>query len=269
MTAPHDAPALAGLADSHCHLNAAAFDRDRAAVIARAQAVGVETMIVVGLDPESSERAMSLARLHDGAGLAATAGLHPHEAGRFDGEIRESLEELCARGECCAVGETGLDWFKDWAPRTDQLEAFRWQLALARRLDKPVVIHSRDAHEDTLRLVEEAKGVRGVMHCFSYGPAEMELYLDAGLSISFSGNVTYRTADSIRAAAASCPADRLLVETDAPYLAPLPHRRERAEPAHVASTLRRVAEARGEDPAALAARAGENTRRLFGLSTAK
>ena len=269
MTVPQDAPALAGLADSHCHLNASAFDGDRAEVIARARAAGVETMIVVGLDPKSSERAMDLARQHGSAGLAATAGLHPHEAARFDGTMRASLGALCARADCCAVGETGLDWFKDWAPRDDQLESFRWQLALARRLGKPVVIHSRDAHADTLRLVEEAEGVRGVMHCFSYGPAEMERYLAAGLSISFSGNVTYRTADAIRAAASACPADRILVETDSPYLAPLPHRRERAEPAHVASTLRRVAEARGEDPASLAARTGENARRLFGLAAAR
>lgn len=269
MSAPEAAPPLHGLADSHCHLGASAFDDDRAEAIARATAAGVTTMVVVGLDPASSARAMELAREVPGAGLAGTAGLHPHEAGRFDADIRAALEELCAKGECCAVGETGLDWFKDWAPRDLQLESFRWQLELARSLDKPVIIHSRDAHDDTLRLVEDTPGVRGVMHCFSYGPEEMERYLAAGLDISFSGNVTYKTAESIRAAAARCPEERLLVETDAPYLAPLPHRRERCEPAHVALTLRRVAEVRGTDPAALAARAGDNARRLFGLPGAR
>lgn len=259
--APTDAPPLAGLADSHCHLNASAFDGDVDEVVARARAAGVETMVVVGLDPASSERALTLCAAHQG--LRATAGLHPHEAARFDASMRAALEELCARPEICAVGESGLDWFKEWAPRDAQLASFRWHLELARSLDKPIVIHSRDAHEDTLRLVQETPGVRGVMHCYSYGPDEMQPYLDAGLHVSFSGNVTYKNAEGIRDAARACPADRLLVETDAPYLAPLPHRRERCEPAFVAKTLRRVAEVRGEDAHEAARRAGDVTRALF------
>ena len=165
-----------------------------------------------------------------------------------------------------AVGETGLDWFKEWAPRDAQLASFRWHLELARTLDKPVIIHSREAHEDTLELVQGCPGVRGVMHCFVMGPEELPHYVDAGLHISFSGIVTFRGSAENQEAARRCPEELLLVETDAPFLAPTPHRGKRNEPAFCADTLRFVAELRGVSAEHLARVTSENASRLFGLT---
>ncbi|MEM9382872.1 MAG: TatD family hydrolase [Planctomycetota bacterium] len=249
--------------DSHCHVWWDRFDGDRDATLARARASGVDRMIVVGTTPETSRASLELAAREEG--LFGTAGLHPHDAAAFGPEVQDELEALCAREDCVAVGETGLDWFKEWAPREDQLASFRWHLDLARRLAKPVVIHSRDAHEDTARLVAEAPGVTGVMHCFVMGPAELDVYVDAGLYISFSGIVTFPASGENQEAARRCPADRLLVETDAPFLAPVPHRGKRNEPAFCADTLRFVAELRGESVEDVAARTSANAERLFGL----
>ena len=253
--------------DSHCHIWWERFDHDRDAVIERARAAGVERMIVVGTTPATSRAALDLATRHEG--VFGTAGLHPHDAGDDGDDVRAELRELCSRDDCVAVGETGLDWFRaeylERAPREKQLAAFRWHLELARELDKPVVIHSRDAHEDTARLVAEVPGVRGVMHCFAMGPDELAPYVDAGLHISFSGIVTYRANEENREAARQCPEDRLLVETDAPFLAPVPHRGKRNEPAFCADTLRLVAELRGVTVEHLAAVTSRNAERLFGL----
>ncbi len=253
----------ATLVDSHCHLADKAFDEDREQAISRARAAGVGRMVVIGTTPATSGDALVLAETDPG--LFGTAGLHPHEAGSFSAETRAELEALCGRSDCVAVGETGLDWFKEWAPRDQQLASFAWHLELARSLDKPVVIHARDAHGDTARLVQAVPGVTGVMHCFAMGPGEMEVYLAAGLYISFSGIVTFPRSEEIQAAAKLCPADRLLVETDAPYLAPKPHRGKRCEPAHCADTLRFVAGLRGDDPRDLAPICGQNAETLFRL----
>ena len=252
-----------GVTDSHCHVWWDRFDEDRDLVLERARAAGVERMVVVGTDAETSEASLALAAREEG--LFGTAGLHPHEAGRFDGRMRRFIEALCRRDDCVAVGETGLDWFKEWAPRDLQLESFRWHLDLARTLDKPVVIHSRDAHADTLELVQAAPGVRGVMHCFVMGPEELPHYVDAGLFISFSGIVTFNGSEANQEAARRCPEDRLLVETDAPFLAPKPHRGKRNEPAFCADTLRFVAELRGVSADHLARVTSRNAARLFGL----
>lgn len=256
-------PSALRLADSHCHVGWEHFDDDRDEVFSRARAAGVERMIVVGTTPTTSRQALDLAEGE--AGLFGTAGLHPHDAGEFNEATRSEIRELCERDACVAVGETGLDWFKEWAPRELQLASFRWHLELARELDKPVVIHSRDAHEDTAQLVSEVPGVRGVMHCYAMGPQELPAYLDAGLHISFSGMVTFKRLLENQEAARICPADRLLVETDAPFLAPVPHRGERNEPAFCADTLRFVAQLRGEDPVELGAQTWRNTSQLFGL----
>jgi TatD DNase family protein len=166
------------------------------------------------------------------------------------------------------VGETGLDWFKEFSPRREQLDGFLWQLDLARRLDKPVVVHCRDAHEDTARCLAEFPGVRGVMHCYTMGPEQLAPYLEAGLYISFSGVVTYPKNDANRAAAARVPIERLLVETDCPYLAPQEKRGRRNEPAFVVAVLAELARVRGEGVSELALATSENAARLFGLSSA-
>ena len=255
------------ITDSHCHLNAAAFSEDLSDVLTRSAEAGVTRAVVIGTTPEDSAAGLELAARHGHGSprLFATAGLHPHEAARFNESTAQAIRELCERDDCVAVGETGLDWFKEWSPREAQLASFRWHLALARELDKPVVIHSRDAHEDTARLVAEFPGVRGVMHCFVMGESEMTPYLDAGLHISFSGIVTFPRSEDNRGAARTCPQDRILVETDAPYLAPVPHRGNRNEPAFCHDTLRFLALLRGESESDLAAATGRNAETLFNL----
>lgn len=252
------------ITDSHTHVYWKSFDADREQVLARARAAGVERMIVVGTDVASSRAAFELCAGEPG--LVPTAGIHPHDAQGANAGQRAEIEEMCRRPECVAVGETGLDYFKEYSPRRDQLESFHWQLDLARRLEKPVVVHCRDAHEETARVIGEFPGVRGVMHCYTFGPRELEPYLEAGFHISFSGVVTYPRNDENRAAAAVVPGERLLVETDCPYLAPQGRRGERNEPAFVCEVLERVAEVRGEGVGTLAEVTSQNAARLFGLA---
>lgn len=263
MMGSHDAAGNLALFDSHCHVFREEFTPDFDDTLRRAADAGVTGMIVVGTTPETSERALELSSEHPG--LFGSAGLHPHEAATFDDDTRDRIRVLATREDCVAVGESGLDWFKEWAPRAAQLASFRWHLELARELDKPIIIHSRDAHEDTLALVREFPGVRGVMHCFVMGEEEMHPYVDAGLFISFSGIVTFKGSRANQAAARACPADRILVETDAPFLAPVPHRGKRNEPAYCADTLRFVADLRDEDPIELGRVTMANTKRLFAL----
>lgn len=251
------------ITDSHAHLYWKSFDVDRDEVLARAREAGVGRMVVVGTDVPSSQAAFELCA--DELELFPTAGIHPHDAEGVSEEDRAVIEELCQREECVGVGETGLDWFKEYSPRKEQIDNFYWHLDLARRLDKPVVIHCREAHEDTARIVAEFQGVRGVMHCYSFGPDELGPYLEAGLHISFSGVVTYPRNDANRAAAREVPDDRLLVETDCPYLAPQGQRGKRNEPSFMTETVRTVAEARGAEFDAVARLTSVNAAALFGL----
>jgi len=251
------------ITDSHAHLYWKSFDGDRADVLERAREAGVDRLIIVGTDVPTSRSAFELADAE--LNLFPTAGIHPHDAEGVSDQDRAEIEELCRRPECVGVGETGLDYFKEYSPRADQLESFHWHLDLARRLDKPVVIHCRDAHADTARILGEFPGVRGVMHCYTFGPDELPPYLDAGLMISFSGVVTYPKNEENRAAAALVPEDRLLVETDCPYLAPQSKRGKRNEPAFVRETLAKVAEIRGAGLDELARATSANATRLFGL----
>ncbi len=251
------------ITDTHAHLYWKSFDADRDEVLSRARAADVTRMIVVGTDLPSSEAAFALA-----AGeleLYPTAGVHPHDARGAGCEIRERIEELCRRPECVGVGETGLDFFKQHSPPEDQIESFLWQLDLARRLQKPVVVHCRDAHAETARLVQEFAGVRGVMHCYTFGPDELAPYLEAGFMISFSGVVTYPGNEANRAAAAVVPDEQLLVETDCPFLAPQGRRGKRNEPAFVRQVLEQVAELRDSGVEELARQTSANAARLFGL----
>lgn len=252
------------ITDTHAHVFWESFDEDREAVLERARAAGVERIVIVGTDLASSRAAFELCAGREG--LYPTAGVHPHDAEGASPETLVEIEALCRSDECVAVGETGMDLFKEYAPRDAQREAFRWHLELARELDKPVIVHCRDAHEETARAITEVPGVRGVMHCYTMGTAELRPYLDAGFHVSFSGVVTYPKNDANRAAAAEVPADRLLVETDCPFLSPQGKRGKRNEPANVADILRCVAEVRGVEPEALAASTSANAAALFGLS---
>lgn len=251
------------ITDSHAHLYWKSFDLDRADVLARARAAGVTRAVVVGTDVATSRAAFALSEGEPG--LFPTAGIHPHDAAAAGADDRAEIEALCRRPECVGVGETGLDWFKEYSPRAAQIEGFLWHLDLARRLDKPVVIHCRDAHDDTVRCLAQFPGVRGVMHCYTMGPDELDPYLEAGLCISFSGVVTYPRNEANRAAAARVPRERLLVETDCPYLAPQGARGKRNEPAFVRAVLEELVRVRGEPFDDLARVTSANAARLFAL----
>jgi len=265
-TSPSQAPVARGITDSHAHLYWKSFDGDRDAVLARAREAGVERMVVVGTDLVTSRAAFELC-----AGeldLFPTAGVHPHDADEADAAVLAEIEALCRRPECVGVGETGLDYFKEYSPKTAQIERYHWHLDLARRLDKPVVIHCRDAHDDNVRILREyvdGGGVRGVMHCYTYGADELDAYLELGLNVSFSGVVTYPKNEANREAAARIPLDRMMVETDCPYLAPQKMRGKRNEPAFTALTLAFLAELRGIDAQELADVTSANANALFGL----
>jgi len=230
-----------GWVDSHCHLSFASEGAD--AVLARARAAGVERMVCVGTDLESSRAAVALAEAHPD--VAATVGLHPHDASRLDDEW-DALAELALHPEVVGVGECGFDLHYEHSGFEDQDRAFRVHVRLALELGHALVIHSREAWDATFRVLEE-EGVpaRTVFHCFTGGPAEAERALALGTYLSFSGIVTFRNADDVRAACALAPPERVLVETDAPFLAPVPHRGRENEPALVVAVGEGVAAATG------------------------
>ena len=260
------------LVDSHCHLADAAFDSDRGAVLSRARAAGVEAIVVVADGIAATNACLALCRGHgalteDAPQLAPTAGIHPHNASSFDAAAAQALAALLSDPRVVAVGETGLDYHYDHSPRERQREAFAWHLAQAAALGKPVIVHSREADEDTARLIADAPaGLTGVLHCFSAGPAVLEAALARGLAVSWSGMITFRNWGDARALEA-VPDASLLVETDAPYLAPVPHRGKRNEPAFVAATVTRLAELRGVSAERMADLTAANAHRLFGLAS--
>lgn len=251
------------LFDSHLHLTDRRFRGEVEEVLAAARSAGVRGMVTVGSDPDDAARARDLAAREPD--VWATAGLHPHQASAFDDDTLPRLERLYGEPEVVAVGETGLDFHYDNSPREAQRRSFRGHLELARGSGLPLVVHAREADEETAAIVrEEGAGVRGVLHCFTGGDALLDAALERGWYVSFSGIVTfgsYEAEDRVR----RVPADRILVETDSPYLAPEPERGKRNEPAFVGHTCRRVAEIRGEDPAATAERTGRNARTFYGL----
>ncbi len=249
--------------DSHAHLTDERLHPQAAEVVERARAAGVRQLVTIGTTLDDSLQAVELAaRL---PGVFVTVGIHPHSAADASEEAFARIEELARSPRVVALGETGLDYYYDNSPREVQRRAFARHLELARTLDLPVVVHSRDADED-LRpmLVEAANGTRGVLHCFTGGRALMETALAAGWYISFAGMITFRNfsdAELLRAV----PLDRILVETDSPYLAPIPHRGKRNEPAYVRLVAQRAAELRGEDPEEFGAATVRNTRALYRL----
>ncbi len=246
--------------DSHTHLDLCT--PPNAELVAAAEAAGVKRMLTVGIDGSSCRAALAAAE--DFPQVYASIGRHPNSAKGFDDADMAELRGLAAHDRCVAIGETGLDFYREGAPRADQQRAFAAQIALARETGKPLVIHTRAADEETLaQLAAEAEGVSVVMHCFSM-PTRLQQCLDRGYLLSFAGNVTYRSAADLADAARRVPDDRLLVETDAPYLSPASVRRERNQPAFVVHTAAFLAELRGVSEGELSATVERNARRVFG-----
>lgn len=249
--------------DAHLHLDSADFDPDRDAVVARAAAADVGLMVSAATSVEGAEGALTLARRYPG--VRAAVGVHPEHAGALDAAALEALAGLARDPSVVAVGEIGLDYVRGAANKSAQIDAFRAQVRLARRLGLPVVVHDREAHEDVERILmdEGASGV--VLHCFS-GPPEMAARCAAaGWMISLAGPVTFRNAGTLREVARIVPEDRLLVETDAPYLSPVPMRGRRCEPAFVLHTARAIAALRRIPPESLQVVVERNARRVFGV----
>ena len=258
------------LVDSHAHLDFDDYAGDeRAAVLARARAAGLTHVVLVGLWREGARvgavREVVLAAAADPSFFSATVGLHPHEAAKAPEEDVAALFALAADPRVKAVGECGLDYHYDYSPREKQRELFDRQIALAVQLSKPLVVHTREADADTAAALAASPRARGVIHCFTGDAAAARRYLDLGFFISLSGVVTFKNAEALREAARLVPLDRLLVETDCPFLAPLPHRGKPNEPAFVAHTVAQVAALKGVSPAELARVAAENARALFDL----
>jgi TatD DNase family protein len=245
--------------DTHAHLGAL-DDPDEA--VERAAEVGVTRILTVGTDVEDCRRALSLAERHDG--VFAILGIHPHEAARAATSDLAELRELLGHPKAVAVGETGLDWYRDYAPRDDQRRLFAAELELAAELGRPVVIHTRAADDDTLAALGAFAGAV-VLHCFS-SPRMLPTALERDWYVSFAGNATFPKAVDLRLAATEIPAARILAETDSPYLAPQPVRGRRNEPANVVHTLAALARARGEKPEELERQIEQNARACFALA---
>ena len=246
--------------DSHTHLDSCA--PPNAELLAAAREAGVTKMLTVGTDEQSNRTALAAADAFEE--VWAAVGRHPNHAEGFDDAALDDLRELAAHPRCVAIGETGLDYFRDYAPRPDQERAFLAQIALAREVDKPLVVHTRAADEDTISLLKEhAGGVRVLLHCFSMSD-RVEECVEAGWWCSFAGNVTYPKNVALADAARHVPADRLLVETDAPYLTPQIVRKHPNVPAYVAHTAGFVAEVRGTDYAELEQLVERNAAELYG-----
>lgn len=262
------------LIDTHCHLDAARFQQDRAETIERARRAGVQRMITIGCDVDNSYSAQAIAQKHDD--IYFSAGVHPHNAAKPLGEHRPDgtdhrgwlaeIQQLALDEKCVAIGECGLDYYYDHSPRDVQKEVFLAQLQLAKHLDKPVVVHIRDAWDDAIHILKQEQNgfLRGVIHCFTGTQAQAEASLDLGFYLSIPGVVTFKNAGDLPQVVKSCPLDRLLVETDAPYLSPIPHRGKRNEPAFVKYTAQFCADLRALPLDQFIAVTGDNAQRLFG-----
>jgi TatD DNase family protein len=257
------------LVDTHAHVDARQFASDREAVIAAAFEAGVGMVVDPGCDLPSSRAAVDLAAAHPGH-LFAAVGIHPHDASSFSDEALVELRALAGKPGVVAIGETGLDYFRMLSPREQQLRSLEQQLALARDLGLPIILHNRDSHADLMALLREhAQGLRGVFHCFS-GDRQMaeECLTFAGFSLSFAGPLTYRANTALAEVAAWAPLERVLVETDSPYLTPHPFRGRRNEPKQVALVAAKLAELRNRPVEEIAEITTNNARSLFGLESA-
>ncbi|UUZ91663.1 TatD family hydrolase [Paenibacillus sp. P25] len=253
------------LIDTHAHLNASAFDEDRQEVIQRALDKGIRRIVNVGFNRETIPSSIALAEQYDF--IYSTVGWHPTDAGDMKPEDLEWLESLCRHEKVVAIGEIGLDYYWDTTPKELQHQVFREQIRLARKLGMPIVIHNRDAHHDVVQILREEKAheVGGVMHCFSGGWETAKMCLDMSFYISFGGPVTFKNARRPKEVLAQVPADRLLIETDAPYLAPHPYRGKRNESSYVRLVAETAAEIRGISMEELAQITTQNAMKLFRL----
>jgi len=258
------------LFDSHAHVDGPEFDADRDDVLARARAAGVQRMVVIGAvgDPTSADRAVALAERDPD--VWATVATHPHDVEKMTPDWWAVHERLAPHPRVVAVGETGLDYYYDHSPRAAQQAAFARFIDLARRVGKPVVCHVRDAHDDARAILVEQRALDlgVIIHCFTGTPDDARAYAALGCYISFSGIVTYKTAQGLRDAVPLVPRDRILIETDCPYLAPIPKRGKRNEPAFLTHTAGVVATAAGLSFEELARQTAENTCRVFGITAA-
>jgi len=256
---------LTGLIDTHAHLNDPKFSEDIDDVIARAADAGVESIIVCGYDIESSRAAVEMARKYES--VFATVGVHPHDAKNYNTGAEQELVELSRRDKVLAIGEIGLDFHYDFSPRPEQFSAFEAQIELAWRLELPIVVHSRESNDDALQvLVAHSQNIVGcVFHCFSGDEDFAGRVLDMGFYIGIDGPITYKASEKLRRVVDICPLDRLLVETDCPYLTPIPFRGKRNEPAYVRYVAEEAARVKGITLEELAKATSENARRLFSL----
>ena len=253
------------LFDTHCHLNVDAFDEDVEEVIQRAKEIGVGRFAVVGFDSPTIKKSLELSRMHPE--IYSIIGWHPTEAGNYSSEIQDGLMISLTEDKVVAMGEMGLDYHWNTSPKEVQEKVFRQQIQIAKQLQLPISIHMRDAIEDTYRILreEDVSSIGGIMHSYSGDVAYMHRFIDLGMHISLSGVVTFKKAIEVHEVAKEVPLDRLLIETDSPYLAPVPYRGKRNEPAHVKYVAERVAELRGLDVSEIGEITSRNANRLFRL----
>lgn len=257
---------MSALVDSHAHVQMRQFDADRESVIAAAVADGVEQMVTPGTDVETSALAVHLAERHPGR-IFAAVGVHPHDATTLTDEAIAALRELARSRHVVAIGEIGLDYYRNLSPREAQRDAITRQFALARELDLPIILHNRESHEDMMTLLRsEGQGLRGVFHCFIGDKRMATDALDLGFYVSFAGPVTYPKNTELAEVAAWAPLDQMLIETDCPYLTPTPYRGKRNEPRHVAQVAQRIADLRGLTLDQLAEATSRNAATLFRLA---
>ena len=254
------------LIDSHAHIDDSRFDSDRDAVLQRAWDGGIRRILTIGngSGPDDMGCGIPIAEAHDW--ICTSVGIHPHDAAKAEERHFDSMESFAKNSKVAAIGEAGLDYHYDKSPRDLQREVFRRQARIARNLDLPLIVHTRDADEDTVRILEEEAPSGGVIHCFTAGKRLADFALQAGFYISFSGIVTFPKSQELAEIAKSVSAERILIETDCPYLAPVPHRGKRNEPSFVADTARFLASIRGVNAAELETQTATNFTCLFNLS---
>jgi len=254
--------------DSHAHLDMPEFGQDRADVIARAKGAGVGAIITIGIDARSSSKAIELAKEH--GNIHATSGIHPNMTRNASKDDLARVARLAASSQVVAIGETGLDYYHDYSDRKRQKKAFLWHLELSDKLGKPLVIHCRQADDDLITILEDlviykGKSLKGVIHCFSSNLKTAQMYLKLGLYLSLGGYITYPSARDMADTILKLPLDRLLVETDSPFLPPQKHRGQRNEPSYIIHTVSKLAEIKGLEAKEVSRITAENTEKLFNL----